>query len=433
MSDGYHIEDEVLRRSYDARIMRRLLGYVRPYRRWIGTATVLLLCAAVLSNLNPVLIMRSVDYFIDNPARTSLQQDGAHANPDQLAQQIQADKQGLFLLILLLAALLFGEVSTRYAQLLIVSYVGQKTLLKMRMEIFEHLQEMSLRFLDKNPVGRLMTRVTNDVEKIQQTIVTGFVQVISDLVTLMVVLLFMFAIDWRLALTALAPVPFVTAVSLIFRKYAHRSFLEIRKKIARLNAFMQENVGGMRLIQIFGQEEPHFREYDKRNAEHRDEWLRQVRQFAIYFPSVEFLGTVSTALIVLYCGMRMLRLDMTDAQRIITGHASYGTIFAFVFLAERFFGPIRSLADRYNLLLEAMASSERVFELLDTPPDIVDTNEAQSCESLRGQVEFDHVWFAYDEAKDGGEPPWILKDISLSIAPENVLPSSATPARARAP
>jgi ATP-binding cassette, subfamily B, multidrug efflux pump len=408
MSNDYHMEDEVLRSSYDGKTMRRLMVFVRPHRNWMAVAAVLLLGAAILSSLNPVLIRWAIDHYINNPERIAADADAA-----KLALH---DQQGLMRFSLLIAGLLLLEVALRYVQLMIVAQVGQITMLKMRMDIFEHLQKMSLRFLDRNPVGRLMTRVTNDVEKIQQTIVSGVVQVISDCMTILVVLLFMLLIDWRLTLVALIPLPFIATISLLFRKYAHQSFLEIRKRIARLNAFLQENIGGMRIIQIFGREDLHYEEYRQRNQDHRDEWLRQVRYFALYFPSVEFFGTLSVVLILLYTGMRMLHGDGTPQPvGLFSGGAHYGTLFAFVFLAERFFGPIRSLADRYNLLLEAMASSERVLELLDTPEDIQSPPDAIPCDAVKGEVEFDGLWFHYGDPEKE-DPDWILRDIQLSIA-----------------
>ncbi len=276
----------------------------------------------------------------------------------------------------------------------------------MRLDIFEHLQRLSLRFLDRNPVGRLMTRATNDVEKIQETVVSGMVQVINDLLTIVVVLGFMIAINWRLALIVVAPAPIVFATSLIFRKYAQRSFLEVRRKIAHLNAYLQENISGVRVVQIFRREDANYAQYSLRNADHRDEWLRQIRNFAIYFPVVEFLGMLATALILAYCGWMILATG-----REVSGTASVGTIFAFVFLADKFYSPIRALADRYNLLLEAMASSERVFRLLDTAPEIEDRPDPKPCETLRGEVEFREVWFAYEPGQ------WVLKNVSMRITP----------------
>jgi ATP-binding cassette subfamily B protein len=340
-----------------------------------------------------------------------LQAAGAQGDSaTRLNELIQGDLRGLLLVLALIGGLVLVEALVRYAQMLIVAFIGQRTMLEMRVGLFEHLQAMSLRFVDQNPLGRLLTRVTNDVEKIQETVVSGVVQVTSDLMTLVVVLVFMLAVNWRLTLVAMIPVPFVVLTSAVFRKYAQRSFLEIRKKIARVNAYMQENVTGMRIVQLFRCEDRNYREYRARNAEHRDEWLRQIRNFAFYFPSVEFLGTLSTALIVLYTGVYIMQLGQMQ-----TGVASVGTMFAFVFLADRFYGPIRALADRYNLLLEAMASSERVFQLLDTPPEILDRPGAVACRELEGRIDLKEVWFSYVETQ--AETPWVLRGINLAVKP----------------
>jgi ATP-binding cassette subfamily B protein len=411
MNDSFHVTDEIHQRSFDITLMRRLLEYVRPYRRWMLAAVCLLLLAAMLSNVTPLLIMWAVDNHISNPERTALQAAGAQGDSGtRLDELIQGDLRGLVLVLALIGGLVLVEALVRYAQMLIVAFIGQRTMLEMRVGLFEHLQAMSLRFVDQNPLGRLLTRVTNDVEKIQETVVSGVVQVTSDLMTLVVVLVFMLAVNWRLTLVAMIPVPFVVLTSAVFRKYAQRSFLEIRKKIARVNAYMQENVTGMRIVQLFRCEDRNYREYQARNAEHRDEWLRQIRNFAFYFPSVEFLGTLSTALIVLYSGVYIMQLGHMQ-----TGVASVGTMFAFVFLADRFYGPIRALADRYNLLLEAMASSERVFQLLDTPPEILDRPAAVACRELEGQIDLKEVWFSYGETQV--DSAWVLRGINLSVKP----------------
>ncbi len=413
MSEGYHIDDELQQRSYDSRLMRRLLAYTRPYRRYMYVATVLLLAVSVLSNITPLLIMRAVDRYINNPARTLLEgepEQGAEA----LRAAMEADMRGLLLVAAALAALMITQALVRYSQVFLVTIIGQQCMYDMRLELFNHLQRQPLRFIDRNPVGRLLNRITNDIEKIQQTIVGGVVAVISDMLTIVVVLFVMLYVNWLLALIALSPVPFILATSVIFRKYAQRSFLEARRKIARITAWMQEHISGISIVQLFGRERFAYREFKQRNADHRNEWLRQVRNFAIYFPTVEFFSTVSTALIILYCGIMFMMVGEEQS-----GLASVGTIFAFIMLSDRFFGPIRALADRYNLLLEAMASSERVFKLLDTAPDIVDTPNALPAPRFEGRVELDGVWFAYDEpgrdnAKDAR---WILRDVSLHIQP----------------
>lgn len=393
---GYHFDDDVQQRSYDSTLLLRMLDYVRPYRNSIIVATFLLLIVSFLSNLIPLIMMRSVDTFMNAP--------GNDAGADSAAALANID--GLMRLTYMVVGLVFAEGILRYAQLLIVVLVGQHTMLAMRMNLFDHLQRLSLRYLDRNPVGRLMSRVTNDVDKIQQTIVTAVVQVMSGIFTILVILCFMFYFNWTLALVALLPVPVIMFSSFLFRRFAQQSFLEIRRKIAELSSFMQESITGIRVVQLFGLEEEREGRFATRNADHRDEWLRQIKNFAVYFPVVEFLSDLSLALILLYTGSRILSLGEE-----ITHVASVGTFVGYVFWSQRLYMPIRSMADRYNLLLEAMASSERVFQLLDTPEDITDAPDARVVESLQGRVTFDQVWFAYEDEN------WVIRDLSVDISP----------------
>ena len=418
MSEGYHIEDELQKRSYDSHLMRRLLAYVRPYRRLMLAATILLLFTTLLSSVVPWLNWKAIAWYINDPARVALEQQAA-SSPDAashqaLDQQAVLDKADLLKLVFAMILLLLCEGVLHYGQMVIIAYVGQKTMMRMRLDIFGHLQRMSLRFLDRNPVGRMITRVTNDVEKIQETIVSGVVQVVSDLFVIFVVIGFMAWNNWKLTLIVLSPIPLFFVTSYVFRIYVQESYLEVRKKIARLNAYMQENISGMRVVQIFGREADNYEEYRRRNAGHRDEWLRQIKYYAYYFPVVDFLGTLSLALIIWYGGRYLLKL-----QAVSGGPADVGMFFAYVQWSERLYGPIRALADRYNLLLEAMASSERVFELLDTPEELPDKSDAVVADRIRGEVEFEDVWFAYASEADensGAVPQWVLKGVNLRIA-----------------
>ncbi|MBI5095059.1 MAG: ABC transporter ATP-binding protein [Candidatus Hydrogenedentes bacterium] len=382
--------------------MRRLLQYLRPFKTYMVFATLLLVGATVLSSAVPALSKIALDTYIADPSSAP----ATSGMPLDIASARVRNEHGLAALTALIVGLMVAEGLVRYLQMLLVAYVGQKTMLEMRVGVFSHLQRMSLRFLDKNPVGRLMTRVTSDVENIQETIVNGVVQVLSDLFTIVGVLGFMLWMNWPLALLTLTTVPLVYLTSLIFRKYARKSYLDIRKKIARVNAFLQENVTGMRVVQLFGREQQNYEEYERRNADHRDEWIRQVRNYAYYFPTVDFLGSLAIALIILFGGYQILRATQQG-----TGLASVGMLFAFVQYSDRIFGPIRGLADKYNLLQAAMASSERVFQLLDTPEDVADKPDAVPCSHLEGRVEFKNVWFAYESEQ------WVLKDINLRIEP----------------
>jgi len=414
VSDGYHVEDEAQAKSYDSVLMRRLMRYIRPYRLVFIVATIFLFVSAVLSNAVPLYIMRAVDGPIQGDDRVQYEEQVAalgpgESLPPEAAVAYETQKQEDFSTLqgyaLLIAALMIGETLLRFAQLAIVAYVGQKTMLQMRLDVFEHLQRMSLRFLDSHPIGRLMTRVTNDVEKIQQSIVTGMVQVISDFLTIGVVLAYMLYVNWALALVTLSTVPFIFLTSLVFRNYARKSFLEIRRRIASVNAYMQENVTGMRVVQLFNREDKNFEAFRRRNAEHRDEWLRQVMQFAIYFPTVEFFSSLAIALIILYGGFQIIG----DAE--IAATASVGMFFAYVQWAQRLFNPVKAIADRYNLLLEAMASSERIFHLLDEPEELTDKPEAVEAGAVKGAVDYENVSFAYVPGQ------YVLRDINLSIEP----------------
>ncbi len=415
MSDGYHLDDDLHERAYDGRIMRRLLRSVWPYRRSLSVATALLVAAALLGNLTPLLTMRAIDHYIDNPTRKALERgaplpDAAPDPTQNIFEHIEAlilrDSRGLETLVLIIAAIMLAEMLARYIQTFIVAYAGQITMFNMRMDIFVHLQKMSLAFLDRNPVGRLMTRVTTDVEKIQQTIVTGMVQVVSDLMTIVAVLGFMFYVNWKLTLITLSTTPLVFLSSAIFRKYARESYREISRKVARLNAYMQEIISGIRVVQIFGRESEAFEQYRTRNADHRDEWFRQVRYYAVYFPVVDFLGQLSIALILGYIGYQLL-----GAQAGASTTATVGLFMAFAQWADRLFGPIRALSDKYNMLQEAMASAERIFKLLDTPEDVADAPDAIPCATPKGEVEFRDVWFAYEDQQ------WVLKNLNFHINP----------------
>ncbi len=410
MTGEYHFEDEVHERSYSTALMKRLLGYVKPYKGLLAVAVVLLLIATAVSTTLPFVNMLVIDNFIDDPGRqdaaAKYESSGAQADKTAYEDAVQKDTRGLNRFVSLMALLIGVEMLSRYAQMLLITLVGQKTMLDMRMTIFKHLQRLSLRFLDKNPVGRLMTRVTNDVENIQQTIVNGLVQVVGDLFTIMYALGFMIWLNWRLTTVALSTLPAIFIVTYFFGKYARRSYLETRKKIARVNAHMQENVSGMRTVQVFNHEGFSFDEFTQRNAEHRDEWLRLIRYFALYFPVIDFLSGLSIALIVLFGGRQIL-----IEHSIAVGFASIGMLNAYIQWAERMFTPVRALADKYNMLLGAMASSERVFNLLDTPEEIKNKPGAVTEREIKGEIRFENVTFAYE--KDNP----VLKNVDFAVAP----------------
>ena len=276
MSFNYHIEDETSQRPYDAVLMKRLLQYLRPHVRLLAIAATLLLLATVLGILSPLITKQVIDGCIGRVT----QLDASEVLPD-----VDARSRTLVLLMALMVSISVIEAVFQYSLLLVLTFVGQKTLLTMRLKVFSHLQQLSVSFLDRNPVGRLMTRVTNDVENIQQTIVTGMVYSLGEVLSILLVLSVMLVLNWRLTLVTLCAIPLVMIASYIFRKFVRRSYQEVRRKIATVNAYTQEMVSGMKIVQLFGFEDRGFKLYRKLNADHRDEWFRQVRYHATYFQS----------------------------------------------------------------------------------------------------------------------------------------------------
>lgn len=400
MDNSFHMEDTLQRSPRPLRTFLRLLRYLRPYRGWILVSGALLLALSLMANAVPVLVMRAVDDYV---------------SPVTAAAGNSAEAQeGLLCISAVIAALILFEALLRYVQVLLIAVAGNRAMHAMRCDLFGHLQELSVRFLDRHPAGRLLARITNDIDKVQQTIVEGFVAGVSDLVTLGVVLGIMLWINRQLALVMLIPLPAVALVGIVFHLRAQRAFLEIRRKAAAMLAWLQENISGHRVVRLFQAMDQHEAEFIRRNRSHRNEWLGQVRNFAVYFPSVEFLGALAIVLILFYTGWNPARPGTVH----IPGAGTIGTVFAFVFLAENFYAPVRTLADRYNLILEALASSERIFHLLDTSPEIRNAAKPLDASGIRGEIEFRNVWFSYNDAvpEADDDPGWILKNICLRIA-----------------
>ena len=372
-------DEEPLGRAYDARLLRRLLAFLRPHWALTAGALVLLLVGSVLTLVGPRLTQHALDVAI--PAR----------DPGLLAT----------LALLFLAALLLEFVAD-YAQALITTTIGQRVMVELRLRLFTHLQRLSVPFYDRHPVGRLMTRVTSDVETLNELFSSGLVTVFGDLFALVAIMSMMLLMDWRLALVAFAVVPLVWGVVTAFRRSVREAFRDIRVRVARINAFMQEHLSGMRIVQLFGRERVAYGEFDRLNREHLDAHLRSIRIYALFFPAVEFLATLALALLLWYGGVRTLG-----------GTLTVGTLAAFIQLSRRFFQPLQDLSEKVNLLQGAMASSERIFELLDAPVTVREPDApVPLAEPVRGEVRFDGVWFRYAE-----EGPWVLRDVSFTAAP----------------
>ena len=378
-------EEEALGRAYDARLMRRLLGYVRPYVWRVVAAVFLLLGAAAVELVGPWLTKIALDRAIP-----------------------EGDTGLLFTLsAAFLAALVAGFV-LQYGQSVLTAWLGQRVMLDLRRQIFAKLQRLDLPFFDRNPVGRLMTRVTSDVETLNELFSSGVVTVFGDVFTLLFIVGAMLAMDWRLALVTLAVMPVVLFVVMAFRGRIRSAYRDIRVRLARINAFLQEHISGMPVIQVFGRERDVSDRFRAIDRDHLDAHLRSITYYALFFPVMELLTAVSLALIIVYGG-----------SSILDGTVTVGVVAAFLQYARRFFRPIQDLSEKYNMLQGAMASSERIFRLLDAPePERVVTT---ALPAPRGRIEFRNVWFAYGrrEAGDGVEADWdwVLRDVSFTAEP----------------
>ena len=369
--------------KYDAALLRRLLSYLRPYRGLAAGAVLLLLVQSGLALVGPRLTERALDVAIP---RMDLGLLGLLA--------------GLYLATMLL------ELVVEYGGALLTAFVGQRVMYDLRMEIFGHLQRLSVAYFDRNPVGRLMTRVTSDVETLNELFSSGVVTIFGDVFTLVAIMGMMLVIDLKLALVTFAVIPLVWLTAAIFRRRVRDAFRDIRYRLARLNAFLQERLSGMRIVQLFGREADSARRFGELNREHLGAHLRSITVYAIFFPVVEVLTAVAMALLLWYGGLRVLDQTLT-----------VGVLAAFIQYTRRFFQPLQDLSEKFNLLQSAMASSERVFALLDEPVAVREpARPAVLPRPVRGEVRFEGVWFRY--SPDG---PWVLKDISFMASPGRTL------------
>ncbi len=372
-------DQDVPATRYDATLLRRLLRYLRPYRWLAAGAVLLLLVQSALALIGPRLTEHALDVAIP---RMDLGLLGLLA--------------GLYLASLLL------ELLVEYGGAVLTAFVGQRVMYDLRMEIFGHLQRLSVTYFDRNPVGRLMTRVTSDVETLNELFSSGVVTIFGDVFTLLAIMGMMLVIDVKLALVTFAVIPLVWLTAAIFRRRVREAFRDIRYRLARLNAYLQERLSGMRVVQIFGREEDSARRFAQLNREHLGAHLRSITVYAIFFPVVEVLTAVAMALLLWYGGLRVLDETLT-----------VGVLAAFIQYTRRFFQPLQDLSEKFNLLQSAMASSERVFALLDEPVSVREpASPALLPRPVRGEVRFEGVWFRY--TPDG---PWVLKDISFTASP----------------
>ena len=401
-------EEDTQAKAFDGRLARRLFAYVRPYGRLVALAVSLLMVQGALQLVGPLMTRRVIDVAI--PAGDA-------------ALVVQST------LIFLMA--LVTQIACSYVETISTGTLGQRIMHDIRGSVFAHLQRLPITFFDRNPVGRLVTRVTNDVESLNELFTAGVVAGLGDLFTLGAITVLMVVVDWRLALAAYLVVPGILWVSAVFRRRVREAYREIRGRLARINAFLQERIAGMRVVQLFGREADESAGFKAIDRAHLDSHLRSVTVYALYFPAIEILTTVALAALI-----------VTAAPSVEGGTLTVGTVAAFLQLARRFYQPLQDLSDKYNTLQQAMAGAERIFGLLDTPAAEGSATagpreaerRARAAESSFAAaraggvtVTFQDVWFAYDLAHlaSGGtapvEPEWVLRGVSFTVRPGETL------------
>ena len=388
-------EEDVVGKAYDARLMRRLAVYARPYGWLVAAALCCLLVDGLMQLVGPLMTQRVIDVAL--PAHDTAMIGRAAA---------------------LLSGSLVVAFVCQYGETMLTGLLGQRVMRDLRHSIFTHVQRLPVVFFDRNPVGRLVTRVTSDVESLNELFTAGVVAGLGDIFTLLAISALMLFTDWRLALASFGVIPFVYWVSSVFRAKVRGSYRDIRTRLARINAYLQERITGMRVVQLFGREETEAERFKELNRGHLQANLDSITYYALYFPAIEILTTVALASLI-----------VAGARRVEIGSLTVGTVAAFLQLVRRFFQPLQDLSDKFNTLQQAMAASERIFRLLDT--EAADVGAPASVGALaRGRgvtVEFRDVWFAYDlghVAREDGpaaSPEWVLRGVSFKVEPGRTL------------
>jgi len=420
-------EEEVLGKAYDSRLMARLLKYLRPYRWQVAIALASIVLKSFADVLGPYLTKVAIDRYLAPKAVATATSSGIWSwlSPHAVTgiAQIAAIYVGLLVLSFLLEFL-----QTYYMQ-----WTGQKVMFDLRRQIFRHLQRLHVAFFDKNPVGRLVTRVTTDVDALNEMFTSGVVSIFEDLFVLAGILGVMLCMNWKLALITFAVLPFIVVATKIFRDRVRDSYRRIRVAIARINSYLQEHISGMMVLQLFNRERKAYTRFEEINRSHMDAFKDAIMAYSVYYPVVEILSAIAIACVIWFGGGDVMRnTPVTSvalsfnpkiliAFRLVSTVASLGVLVAFIQYALRFFRPIMDFSEKYNILQSAMAASERIFKLLDTPVQVVSPAVTKRPEGP-GRIEFDHVWFAYRDASESGAiseqlPDWVLRDVTFAIEP----------------
>ena len=372
-------QDELLKKgkkgSIDRYIVGRLFAYVKPYKALVATAIAVTLAGSFLGPLRPYLTKIAID--------------------DHIAK---GDLRGLGIISLFLAGAIILDGIKQYITTWLTQIIGQKAVFNLRMDIFRHLQKLPARFYDRNPIGRLITRTTSDVESLNEMLSSGIITILGDILQLLFIVVLMVWIDWQLTLIVLSILPLMIYATIRFKNRVRAAFQDVLTHLARLNSFFQEHLTGMTIVQLFNREEREAEHYAAINRDHRDANIRTVFYFSIYYPLIEVLSSAAAGLVIWYSGVRLLRADL-----------SIGVVVSFVQYIWLFFRPLQHLSDRFNVMQTAIASSDRIFRLLDEKEGIEEPSTLTAPATFRNSIDFNNVWFAYDDEN------WVLKDISLTI------------------
>ena len=385
--------DEKQARGIDSQLLRRIVAYLMPYKGWVLLAFVGVIIAAFLGPLRPKLIQIAIDQHI-----------------------VAGDLDGLFRIISFLIGALVLEGLLSFGNGYLTQWIGQQAIYDLRTRVFRHIQRQSLSFFDRTPIGKLITRTTSDVESLSDVLSAGIVTILGDLFRLVFIAIFMFSLNWYLALITLAVMPLMLWVTFWFKRKVRVQYRETRKQVARLNSFMQEHVTGMSIVQLFNREDEEMRRYEGINDDHRQAQIQTVFYFALFWPAVAIISDIALGLVLWFGGLRAM-----------TGALTLGVLIAFIQYVRQFFQPIRNLSDQYNTLQSAMAGAERIFGLLDQDRALKEKEEASAVPAIDGRIEFRNVWFTYDRVTpedvrrghtEDGEPiNWILRDVSFTVEP----------------
>jgi ATP-binding cassette subfamily B multidrug efflux pump len=386
------VEEEVLGKAYDGRLMRRLLAYIRPYKSEVLIALVFLLINAVLQVVGPLLTKLAIDRYLKPSGRPSHTFLDPYLSSIPLTGLLQIS----FLYLLSIGAALICDFGEQY----LMQWVGQYAMFDLRRELMAHLQRLDIAFFDRNPVGRLVTRITTDVDALNELFSSGLLMILGDLLMLLFVVAAMLQLSPGMTGLLLAVMPFVVLVTIRFRQSVQQSYRRIRVAIARINSYLQEHINGIAVLQLFNREAKSRKEFEDINRDHMEAFKDAITAYGWFYPAIEFLGMLALALLLGY-----------GAFRIRGGALSLGVLVAFFQYGLRFFRPIQDLSEKYNILQSAMAASERVFKLLDTPVEIQSQKSSKPFPAKPAAIEFDHVWFAYKDED------WVLNDVSFRIEP----------------